>query len=141
MCLRTGRFARPSRRGGRVQQGLEITRWRDAAEALEAERVLCDPRCGPSCESRHSIVWADGLSMHVRAGVNDVPPPSLADEFAALYPRQLYEPEPEAWSAPAEMNEPLEKPVGTSALAERVTNGQRLAWAQALAEAATVRPL
>jgi hypothetical protein len=93
----------------------EFTTWASAAEALEAERVLCDPRCGPRGEA-HAIICAGG----VRRGSHDTRPLPLDEELAVLYPRPFYECPPEWAPTPAEYNRPFDKPRDGGVLNERI---------------------
>ena len=94
----------------------EFTAWIDLAEALEAERVLCDPHCGPHCEGQHTIVCAGG----VRRGSHDTRPLAFEEELAQCYPREEKDEfAPERAPTPAECNPPLVKPRDGSVLTER----------------------
>jgi hypothetical protein len=117
----------------------EITRWRDAAEAIAAERELCDP-CGPYCEGVHTVATygADG-TVHVRRGSHDPRTPDLA----ALYPTRhrpsrnprLDPPPVESWPAPAEFNPPLTRPRTPGITAEQLQRGQTVALRRQLTPA------
>ncbi len=53
------------------------------ADTWEAETFPCP--CGPRCEHRHAVVFADHGQLRVRR-IHEPPKPDLADELRLLYP-------------------------------------------------------
>ena len=88
---------------------------------MEAERELCAGGCGPHCQSAHMVVWTDDTGRTHVFGP-PTPPPPLEQELREMYPREQYEPPPEHWAAPADMNEDLGRP-RNNGLGEKVQNG------------------
>lgn len=105
--------------------GTAMTRFRDAAAAIEAERAL-GGGCGPRCEGRHMIVYSDGTRLHVLSGTHEPPAPDLAEQLSALYARDRTGLPPECWPAPPELNEPLTPSPVPSALPGQLARGQQL---------------
>ncbi|MGO9032222.1 hypothetical protein [Mycobacterium sp.] len=110
---------------------VEMTLWADKAEAVEAIRVLCDPRCGPRCEGVHVLAYTNG-DGGVHVATESAPPPSR-DELSALYPRRWGDLKPEMWPMPAEFNPPLHFRHGPANITgQRMRRGEALALAQKL---------
>ena len=125
-----------------ARRGNSWVEWASPEELLEADRVLLDRLCGDGCAGVHVLSWHDGIHCYVRRSMHDpLCPPSLSEELAALYHYRPEEFPVELWPVPADMNEALEKPVGTCGLGERVRNGERVALIQQLAETAADVPL
>jgi hypothetical protein len=122
----------------RAEGASEFTWWTDLAEALEAERVLCRPTCGPKCGSAHVVAFSNNGCCHV---VGPHPrAPDLAVELAQCYRRRVDNPPPEYWPTPAAFNAPFTgRPVG-SRLTERIAHGEATALRRQLATVAPNRP-
>jgi hypothetical protein len=53
----------------------ETTFWATVDEALEAERTLAFPRCGPLCAGQHMVVFESGGHVRVARGYRKADPP------------------------------------------------------------------
>jgi hypothetical protein len=103
------------------------TRWPTPEAAATA---LGECACSPDCTGSHLVAWADANGdTHVTAPHPD--PPPLGEQLAELYPRERRG-DAEMWATPAELNEPLEKPVGTSPMPERMERGNAVAVQRAI---------
>jgi hypothetical protein len=112
----------------------ELTFWASADEALDAERTLGTPRCGPRCAGHHTIVFESGGRVRAVRGYNEPDPPGLACEFAQLYPRPEANLPVERWPLDPELNGPLGSGDRRSSfLAERINHGHGVALAQGVA--------
>jgi hypothetical protein len=115
----------------RTERGVELTTWRDKAEALEAWRELCHP-CGRWCEGNHIVVYGEGDRLRA---VGECPPaPPLSVELEACYPRHFGD-GVDAWPIPPELNEDLGRPLTASPLPEQIQRGHRISLARLLATA------
>jgi hypothetical protein len=105
--------------------GTVMTQWSSAAEAMQAERELCEGGCGPGCLSAHMVVCSNGDGgLRVLAGSHDRRlPDSLADRLTLLYPPR--DGRPEKWPTPEEFNEPLDAG-HVNSLAERLDRGHAI---------------
>jgi hypothetical protein len=139
VCLRVEQWLdesrAPRRRHRALDRHIEVTFWASLTEAVQAERELCRPVCGPTgCEGVHAVCYTDdtGRPRVVRYAA---PLRSLAEQLAALYPRMWPSDTslpPESWPAPAGFNEPLSKPRGSD-LHARLERGEAVALAREVA--------
>ena len=129
------------RGGERPGYCAEVRLWGSPEEACEALATLFDVRCGQRCRMHHlAVVFQpadDPANERWRViGAPPPPPPPLAQELAAIYPRNVSKLPPYSWPAPPELNPPLSLPVRPNATGQRISNGQRVALARALAHVA-----
>ncbi len=95
---------------GALYDRLEVVGWADLLEAVEAVELLEQGPCSTRCCGRHLLVHVDEAGrVHVAPLCVDPPPPDLAAELQALYPRRPADPPPAAWPTPARYNPPLEE--------------------------------
>jgi hypothetical protein len=87
------------------------------------------------------IAWADAWGHTHVASAPPPPAPPLAEQLEMLYPRRHHESLPECWPAPAELNEPLDRPIATSSMSEREGHAQLLRRTAAVPESPPICPL
>jgi hypothetical protein len=109
---------------GTLPHGLYGSKVAYFATAGEAARFAQTVPCpNPHCRGLHIAVLVVGGKLSVRV-VGGARPRSLAEELAQCYPRRPGF-DPQWWNTPAELNEPLDRPVRQSSCAERINRQNR----------------